>query len=353
MSKMVTMRVLLLGGSWFLGVALATAALKRTSDVTTFRRGQSGQDVAGVRLVRGDKTKPEDLKRLAAEGPWDLVVDSLGYVPREVLAMSQALEPVVGRYVFISTVSAYEGWPTEPLSEDSAVLECPPDAGPDYGYDGDPGPSIYGFTKAGSERAVLETFGRDRTTIIRPGVILGPNEYVGRLPWWLRRLERGGRVLAPGNPARSIQPVDVRDVAEFVLHCGLDSVSGTFNVAGTGEATFGSFVKACAEVTKSEAEIAWVDDDFLVQQQVPQWVGVPMWRTYAGTWAVDASRARANGLVTRPLEETVRDTWRLLQSGQMIEHERARELGISAERERELLQAWDDYRLSSPVVMDS
>lgn len=347
------MRVLLLGGSWFLGVALADAALKRTPDVTTFRRGQSGQDVAGVRLVRGDKTKAEDLKRLADEGPWDLVVDSLGYVPREVLAMTRALEPVADRYVFISTVSAYEGWPTEPLSESSTVLECPPDAGPDYGYDGDPGPSIYGFTKAGCERAVLQTFGRDRTTIIRPGVILGPNEYVGRLPWWLSRLERGGRVLAPGNPARSIQPVDVRDVAEFVLHCGLEPVSGTFNVAGTGEATFGSFVNACAEVTQSDAEVSWVDDDFLVRQEIPQWVGVPMWRTYAGTWAVDASRARQKGLVTRPLEETVRDTWQLLNSGQMIAHERAGELGISPRREEEILRAWDDYRSSSPALIDS
>ncbi|KJK46363.1 NAD-dependent epimerase [Lentzea aerocolonigenes] len=345
--------VLLLGGSWFFGVHLAEEAQEQGAEVTTFRRGISGRDVDGVRTVRGDKTNPDDLKRLAAHGPWDLVVDSIGFVPREVLAMARALEPVANRYVFISSVSAYEGWPTEPLTEASAVLECPADAGPDYGVDRDPGPTKYGFTKAGCERAVLQTFGTDRTTIIRPGVILGPHEYVGRLPWWLRRFERGGRVLAPGNPDRSIQPIDVRDVAAFALHCGTAAVSGTFNATGTGEATFGTFLRACADVTKSAAAVSWADEEFLVQQGVRQWEELPLWRTYAGAWDVDATNARAHGLVTRPLEETVRDTWQWLNTGHMIEHERAAELGIAPEREQQILRAWDDYRKSSPVPIES
>ncbi|SUA47342.1 Uncharacterised protein [Nocardia africana] len=155
-------------------------------------------------------------------GPFDAVIDTSSYVPRETLAMARALDPVADKYVLVSTVSVYEDWPIKPLSESSPVLSCPSDAGPDYGYDGDPGPSTYGFGKAGCERAVLETFGPQRSVILRPGVILGPREYVGRLEWWLRRMQRGGRILAPGSPSRSIQPVDVRDVSDFALHAAGD-----------------------------------------------------------------------------------------------------------------------------------
>lgn len=335
------MRVLVLGGSWFLGRAVVEAALSVGAEVTTFRRGQSGGDADGVQLVRGDRSNPADLARLADAGPWDAVFDTTGYVPREALAVARALESAVDRYVFISTVSVYQGWPIEPLTDESAVLEAPSDAGPDFGYDGDPGPSTYGFGKAGCERAISETFGASRTSVLRPGVILGPREYVGRLPWWLRRLERGGRVLAPGNPDRSIQPVDVRDVARFALHCAT-TPAGTFNVTAPGTDTFGTFLRACAEVTDSTAEVVWADEELLVEQGVRQWTELPLWRIYAGAWDVDSSRARAHGLTTRPLEETVRDTWAWMHDGQLIAHERAGELGISPEREEALLTLWNE-----------
>lgn len=334
------MDVLVLGGSWFLGHAVVEAALAAQLNVTTFRRGQSGEGAAGVRLVRGDRTNAADLARLAGEGPWDLVLDTTGYVPREALAVARALESVAARYVFVSTVSVYEGWPTQPLTDDSPVLDCPSDAGPDYGYDGDPGPSTYGFGKAGCERAILETFGPERTTVLRPGVILGPREYVGRLPWWLRRFERGGQVLCPGDPGRSIQPIDVRDVAQFAL----DASAGVFNLTAPGTDTFGSFLGACAEVTKSSAKAVWVDEDYLAGQGLKQWTELPLWRTYAGAWDVDASRARANGLITRPLRDTVLDTWNWMQDSEMVEHERAGELGISPEREAEVLAKWNEGR---------
>lgn len=338
----VVTRVLVLGGSWFLGRAVVDEALARGWEVTTFRRGQSGQDVPGVDTVRGDRTRAEDLPRLADAGPWDAVVDTSGYVPREVLAMARALEPVVGRYVFVSTVSVYAGWPIEPLTEDSEVLECPSDAGPDFGYDGDPGPSVYGFTKAGSERAVVETFGPDRAVVLRPGVILGPREYVGRLPWWLRRVERGGRVLAPGRPERSIQPVDVRDVAAFALDTATGQ-AGTFNVTATGRETMSTFLDACRAATGSDARFEWITDEpWLVEQGVAQWTELPLWRTYAGAWAVDATRARKAGLATRSIRQTVDDTWAWLQSNDgAVSHERSSEQGISPEKEAAILATWD------------
>lgn len=335
-------RLLVLGGSWFLGRAVVEDALARGWEVTTFRRGQTGQDVAGVEVVRGDRTNAADLTRLAKSGPWDAVVDTSGYVPKEVLAVARTLESVANRYVFVSSVSAYEQWPLERLTEDSPVLACPSDADADFGYDGNPGPTMYGFTKAGSERAVIETFGDQRSVLLRPGVILGPHEYVGRLPWWLRRIERGGRVLAPGRPDRVIQPVDVRDVAAFALHTAI-GLTGTFNVTGNGRETMGSFLEACVAATRSSAQLEWVtDEQWLAAQGVAQWTELPLWRTYAGAWAVDSKRAFAAGLTPRPLRSTVEDTWTWLNSeNASVAHGPASEHGIAAEKEAAILGVWD------------
>jgi len=339
-------RLLVLGGSWFLGRAVVDQALARGWEVTTFRRGRSGDDAAGAVTVRGDRTDAADLARLADAGRWDAVVDTSGYVPGEVLAVARVLEPVVRRYVFVSTVSVYEGWPTEPLTEDSAVLGCPAEGGPEVGYEGDPGPSVYGFTKSGSERAVTETFGAGRSVMLRPGVIIGPREYVGRVPWWLRRVARGGRVLAPGSPHRTIQPVDVRDVADFALRTATGSV-GTYNVTASGCDTMGNFLDLCREVTGSGARFEWItDEQWLAAQGVLQWTELPLWRTYRGTWAVDASRARAAGMSTRPLRTTVADTWAWLHSGDTdVMHERAAEQGMDPAKERAVLELWDAREL--------
>ncbi|HEX5403150.1 MAG TPA: NAD-dependent epimerase/dehydratase family protein [Pseudonocardiaceae bacterium] len=335
-------RLLVVGGSWFLGRTVVDNALSRGWDVTTFRRGVSGDDAPGVAVVRGDRTSPDDLARLVKAGPWDAVVDTSGYVPREVQMVARSLEPAAGRYVLVSTVSVYEGWPIEPLDEDAPILDCPADAGAEFGYDGDPGPSVYGFTKAGCERAVSGTFGVDRSVILRPGVIIGPREYVGRLPWWLQRVERGGRVLAPGRASRSIQPVDVRDVADFALRTATGP-AGTFNVTAPGDDTMGDFLTACRAATSSDARFEWVtDEDWLVAQGVAQWTELPLWRTYAGAWAVDSSRARAAGLQTRSIRATVADTWEWLQSGNVaVVHERAGEQGIAPDKEAAILGAWD------------
>lgn len=335
-------RLLVLGGSWFLGRAVVAEALARGRSVTTFRRGLSGVDVPGVEVVRGDRTVVTDLERPAAAGPWDLVIDTSGYVPREQGVIARALEPVVGRFVFVSSVSAYVGWPLEPLTEASRVLDCPPDAGADYGYDADPAPTVYGFTKAGCERAVLEVFGPERTTVLRPGVIHGPWEYVGRLPWWLRRIARGGRVLAPGQPAREIQPVDVRDVATFAIS---DAV-GVYNVIGP-PVTMSAFLEQCRKVTGSDAAFEWItDEQWLIAQGVAQWTEIPLWRTYRGAWSVDSASAVEAGLRWRGTGETVADTWAWMHSGEAgIGHERGAEQGIDPAKEAAILGIWDAREL--------
>ena len=332
------MRLLVLGGTRFVGRAIVTAALSHGWEVTTLNRGRSDADVAGVHVARGDRTQRADLAGLAAAGPWDAVVDTSGFVPRDVLAACEVLEPRAGRYVFMSTVSVYRGWPVEALSEAAEVLYCPPDAGPDYGQDTEDGPTQYGYQKSGGELAVTSTFGADRSVILRPGVVLGPREYVGRLPWWLSRIAQGGRVIAPGTPDRSIQPVDVRDLAGFAVRSAAGGISGSCNVtAPAGRETFGGMLGACAEVTGSLAEFAWIPDGQLVACGVRQWSEMPLWRIFPGVWQVDSSAAVARGLSCRPLAATVADTWQWMQDGGYLYDERAGEIGISREREQQIL----------------
>lgn len=335
------MRVLVLGGTAFVGRAVVETALGQGASVTTFNRGVTGADVDGVQAVHGDRYDDDAIAELVRRGPWDAIVDCAGFVPRNVLAVARALEPVAHRYVFVSTVSVYADWPVRPLSEESEVLACPPDAGPGYGTDTENGPTQYGYQKAGCEAAARLAFGEDRTVLLRPGVVLGPREYVGRLPWWLRRIAAGGPVIAPGSPDRYIQPVDVRDLAEFALHGAKDGLAGAYNVAGPiGRDTFAGFLASCVEVTGSDARLLWAPDAELQRAGVRQWSEMPLWRTFEGTWNVNASRAAGAGLRSRPLAATVRDTWEWMQAGGAADLDaRAQEIGLRPEHEAALLAA--------------
>src|SRR5690606_26642693 len=363
------MRLLILGGGWFLGRALIEQALERDHNVVTFTRGKSGGDAPGAALHRGDRAKDRDMADLAAMGPWDVVIDTSGMTPDMVERSSRALVEEVDRYLYVSTVNVYQGWPTQPLDDSSAVrpyLPSRPSGEPGaaqhgppkplddssavrsylpYGPSGESGADQYGREKVGCEQAVTSVFG-DRATLLRPGVIIGPHEYVGRIPWWLRRIAGGGRVLAPGTPDWSIQPIDVRDVAAFALDVVEQQLTGSFNLtAPIGSATFGGLLDACRQATGGPAELEWVDHDFLISQGVREWTELPLWRPYPGTWKVDSPRARAAGLTCRPLTDTVIDTWEWLsKAGPQPVHERAAELGISPEREAAVLAAWASRR---------
>ncbi|MFI0942382.1 NAD-dependent epimerase/dehydratase family protein [Streptomyces sp. NPDC021020] len=338
------MRILVMGGTWFLGKAVVDDALRRGWQVTAFTRGRSGAPAPGAESVRGDRLVAQDLARLAELGPWDAVVDTSasGLAPRDVLAGAQALKEEARQYVYVSTVSVYRGWPNEPLTEESEVLDGPPDA--DAGYGAMPagwtGPDLhYGRQKAGTERAVVAAFGHARTAIVRPGVILGPGEYVGRLPWWLNRAAHGGRILAPGSPAKVIQPVDVRDVARFALDQAAAPAGGTYNVtAPVGRDTMGDLLTACLDITGASGRLAWAPDELLLGHGVRQWTELPLWRTHPGVWQIDATRAYAAGLVCRPLAETVTDTWQWLRSGGLpVDHPRWAQHGIDPAKEAKVL----------------
>lgn len=323
------MRILVLGGTWFLGRAVVAEGLRRGWEVTTFNRGLSGADVPGVRPVRGDRGRVADLRRLASDGPWDAVIDSSAadLDPAAVAAGAEALEPVAGRYVFVSSVNAYRGWPAEPLTESSELFA--------------PAGTGYGPRKAAAERAVGDRFGTGRTAVLRPGVILGPGEYVGRLPWWLHRAHRGGPMLAPGSPGRTIQPVDVRDVAAFALRLAgaAGPVGGAYNVvAPIGRETMGGLLHDCVTVTGRRAEPRWVASEVLLAHGVRPWTELPLWRAIDGGWEVASDAAQAAGLMCRPLAETVMDTWAWLNGGGLpVDHPRRAQPGIDPAKEAAIL----------------
>ncbi|MET7694875.1 epimerase [Streptomyces sp. NPDC005483] len=172
---------------------------------------------------------------------------------------------------------------------------------------------------------------------LRPGVILGPGEYVGRLPWWLERAKRGGRILAPAPAEQRIQPVDVRDVADFALTMAASDASGGYNVTHSEGITFRGFLEACLYEMGGAGAPVWVDPAVLVNQGVKQWTELPLWRTHAGVWAVDSSRALSAGLTCRPIAKTVGDTWRWWASDERpVDHPRWAEHGIAEEKEAKI-----------------
>jgi nucleoside-diphosphate-sugar epimerase len=336
------MRLLILGGTWFLGRTVAEQAIAAGWQVTTFSRGRNGHDVPGTEAVRGDRQEQSDIARLAEGGRWDAVLDASGQVPAAVAASARALRSRAASYMYLSTVNAYKGWPDEPLTDDSPVYDPAPDelAARPGAADGMAPAVEYGALKATCELAAQQWFGDD-CLILRPGVVIGPYEYVGRLPWWLRRMRRGGQVLAAGDPNRPIQPVDVRDLAAFILQAAEAGLGGAMNVAApVRHSTYGEMLTACQDVTGSAADLVWVNDQWLSAQDVTPWTEIPLWRTAAGAWNVSSARAEAAGLSCRPLRDTVDDTWAWMQQEELMPHERADEIGIDPAKEHRLLDAW-------------
>ncbi|MFF0233282.1 NAD-dependent epimerase/dehydratase family protein [Micromonospora sp. NPDC005254] len=297
------MRLLVLGGTGFVGGATVAEAVRRGWSVTVFNRGLHGSVPPGVHRLRGDRSAPDGLAVLA-DGEWDLVVDTWDGAPRAARAAARALVDTVGHYTYVSSGSVYAD-PVAPGSDETApVADADPDAA-----DGD-----YQQLKAGAERAV---FG-DRALIARAGLILGPGEDIGRLPWWLSCIARGGDVLAPGPAELPIQCIDVRDLASWMLDQGARARGGTFNaVSRPGHSTMGELLGECVAVTGSDARLRWTDPESILAAGVEPWNDLPIWlplgHPYRWLLERDTSRAHAAGLTCRPVAETVADTWRWLR----------------------------------------
>ena len=312
------LRILVLGGTVFLGRHVVDAALARGHEVTIYTRGQHGSAPDGVEHVIGDRA---DVTPLTGRS-WDAAIDTSGYDPQQVEA-STALD--IGHYVFVSSCNAYPDWPDKPIDEGSATWT----EGDGYGPD-----------KAASERFVLPD-----GAVVRAGLIVGPHDNVFRLPWWVRRIAEGGDVPAPGEPDRPLQIIDARDLADWMVRLAEERTSGAFNgTAPVGQTTMGELLQAAIEATGSAARLRWIPEDKLEEAEIEPWMELPLWlpARHLGTWDVGTERAQAAGLRTRPVAETVADTWKWLQAGGEAELDdwRAehRPAGLSAEREAALFR---------------
>jgi 2'-hydroxyisoflavone reductase len=336
------MRLLVLGGTRFLGRAIVDDAISRGYDVTTFSRGLSGHPRPGAEVLHGDRTSFEDLLQLA-ERDWDAVIDTSTIAPVHVAASAQLLAGHVGHYTYVSTISVYRDQPHEPATEESAVLDCPSDASGTIETLG------YGELKAGSERAVQEAM-PGRNLIARPGLIIGPHENVGRLPWWLTRIARGGQVLAPATDSQ-LRMTDARDLAAWLTDNTRRGIPGVMNVPGPEGTTFGDLLTACAEVTAPQRgdglELRPTADPILLEAGVEPWMELPMWAPdipeLASIWQVSGDRALRTGIRYRPLMDTVRDTWHWLkQEAASLDRPvsafaRMPGIGLDPDREQEIL----------------
>jgi 2'-hydroxyisoflavone reductase len=294
------MRLLVLGGTRFVGRAVVHDGLARGWDVTAVHRGLIGAPPAGAASLLADRVAPGELERVLGEDTWDVVVDTWDGAPRVATEAARVLRGRVPRYGYVSSMSVY-AWGSH-VDERSPLVSGAPLAD-----DGD-----YPALKRGAELGVLEA--HPGALLARAGLILGPHEDIGRLPWWLNRISSGGRVLAPGRPARPLQYVDVRDLASWLLSALSAGLDGPVDVASrSGHATTEQLLTACVHATASGADLVWVSEAELHAYGVEPFTQVPCWvpeiGEFAGFLEVDTSRAAQTGLICRPVTDTVTDTW--------------------------------------------
>ena len=332
------MRILILGGTQFVGRAVAEAALAGGDRVTLFHRGRTNPDaVPGAVHVLGDRDG--ELGALA-DGVWDAVIDTSGYVPRVVRQSAEALHGRAGRYLFVSSISVYAVPLAAGFDEASplAALEDP-DTEQVTG-------ATYGGLKVACERVVREAWG-DAATIVRPGLVAGPNDPTDRFGYWVRRLAAGGEVLAPAPAVAPVQVIDVRDLAVWMRRLLDATIPGPVHAVGPAlPLRLGELLETCRRVSGSDAHVTWAAPEWLVAQGVEPWTELPLWipgPAVAHHQASDAA-ARAAGLVPRPIEATVVDTLRYERA--MPPERRAQRAGlamggpVTREREAELLERW-------------
>jgi 2'-hydroxyisoflavone reductase len=325
------MRILILGGTVFVGKAITDAALAAGHDVTQLNRGKSSTPDPRVSTILGDRGDEATLAK--ARGPWDAVIDTSGYLPQVVRKSARALRDLTGRYCFVSSISAYAG---DSFAEDGPLAPA---------LDHEPEAMTmerYGALKGMCEAAVRAELGED-ALIVRPGLIVGPNDPTDRFTYWPVRVARGGRVAAPGRASRTVQFIDARDLARWMVALVERGPAGTYNATGpAAPIAMEKILHACREVSASDAAFDWIDEEFLHANNIAPWKDMPLWIPEtdphaAAFMAIPIQRARATGLVFRPLEETIADTlaWERTRPA-----DRTWKAGLDPSREAGLLDAW-------------
>ncbi|MGD9794153.1 MAG: NAD-dependent epimerase/dehydratase family protein [Acidimicrobiia bacterium] len=323
------MRILIVGGTRFVGRHIVHAALRAGHEVTLFNRGRSGSDLfPDVPHLTGDRDG--DLSALASS-EWDATVDTCAYVPRQVHALADALGERGGQMVFISSVSVY-GAPTIGYDEQSPLIEL-----------GDPTVETitndtYGGLKVLSERAATERFGAD-TLLVRPTYVVGPDDHTYRFPWWVSRLARGGEVLAPGPADDPAQVIDARDMATWIVSMIERRAPGVFHTVGPEQPiTWGQLLETiAAQVAPPGTALSWVPASLLREEGLDG-MTLPLWagdEPDALMSAASPAAALAAGLRIRPLSETIADTLEWTRT-----HDRPAHIGLDPKREAAILERW-------------
>ena len=334
--------ILILGGTGFIGPHMVREALRRGHSVTLFNRGRTNNTLfPDLETIKGDRAG--DLEVLGNR-EWHAVVDNSGYMPQYVQNSASKLAPYAGHYIFISSISAYASF-SLPNNEDSPLATMADEDAQEFSWE------FYGALKARCERAATEEFDADLLTILRPTFICGPGDHTDRFTYWPVRTSKGGEMFWPGSPQHEIQIIDVRDLANFVVDCVEQRISGTYNTVTPVESyTMGRMLEDCQAVTAADIDPVWVDDAFIESFKSAdggKGVSLPIWHPLTGDAAhvssVSGERAVAAGLRNRPVRETIRDlmTWWDTLPEERIANAR---FAMDSEQETEIIAAWKDAK---------
>lgn len=333
------LRILILGGTGFIGPNQVEYALARKHNVTLFNRGKTNATLfPKVPRIIGDRNVAgghDGLKK----GTWDVVIDNPTRNPLWVRGAGEALKGRVGQYIFVSTISVFSDNSIIGMDE-SGPLHKPGDPSVWASNDG----ANYGPNKVQCELDAKAQFGEDKVTIVRPGLIVGPGDLSDRFSYWPVRIDKGGEILAPGTPNDAVQYIDAEDLGQWMVRVAENHTIGTFNATGPKSPTnIAEMLYGIKAVTSSDAHFTWVAADFLVENQVRAWSDMPVWmpptgRT-AGFMSVNCSKAFAAGLTVRPLADTAKHTLDWYKTRPAAEQEKAR-AGLAPEKEKTVLAAW-------------
>lgn len=349
------MRILIIGGTVFVGRHITEAAIAAGHEVTVFHRGRSGADLfPGITHLTGDRDADlsvltesglteSGLTESGLTGGWDATIDVCAYFPRQVRTLAEALGGRGGRYLYISSTSAYKSPVSSGFDEYAPLAELADPATEEITDE------TYGGLKVACERLAAELFGPDRTTVVRPTYVVGPHDYSYRFTWWVERIARGGHVLGPGPQGGPIQVIDARDLGSWIVSLAERAVAGPFHaVSPPPPFGFGDMLETiAAEVAPAGTKLTWVDAEFLIEfgetaETIPLWPGGD---SESDINTADPSRAYAAGLAPRPLSQTIAE----VHAAELASPTPPRAgVGLTPEREAELLAAWHAIRAAGP-----
>lgn len=332
------MKLLIIGGTLFLGKHIVKYALEKGHDVTIFNRGKSNPNLFdNVKHIQGDRNS--DLEKLSDE-KWDAVIDTCGYFPKQVKMSAEYLKDKAEVYCFVSTISVYKD-----MKQKGSDENYPLGTTDDVDADKITGEN-YGPLKALCEKAVIDVFGESKSFIPRPGLIVGPDDISDRMNYWVLRGIAGGKILCPGKPENEVQIIDVRDLSEWIVDACDKKVSGVYNAVGPSYTlTMDKFIDSCIALSDKSSKKVWIDDDFLMKNEVGMYSEMPLWIArvdgYLGADTVNISKAVNAGLKFRSLESTLKDTLEWLEGAGKTLLNLRKMIGMHPDREKELLEKYE------------